>query len=460
MNRTYSPRETVLKSYQVEAVEAGDKANSVAMRCAIGGDLKFDVSPLFIYFGKDWDSLVFDALLLASAVEFCDFTCKRSPSYWSRSIDLSVPVHNPDHWNSKSVLGDLRRTLNLLTGDSWNFTFKPRINRQPALREPHLGSMYDVDAVIPFSDGLDSWVTAGIEARKLGRKLVRVRLGKVTERESPPNNDRSPFISVPFGFHTSDLRRKEYSLRTRGFKFALVGGITAYLSKAGKVIIPESGQGTLGPVLLPNGAAGPDFRNHPRFTNYMTSLMYNLFDYELVYEHPRIWSTKAETIREFLSIQPVDCAWNRTRSCWQNQRHVSRDGRKVQCGVCAACMLRRMSLFQINVSEHVGTYAWENLQATEFEDGRAEGSNVRNPQGVFYRYAIAGTYCLAQFAGYKHEQNISNLHVSQLSKCLSTDEQDTRNKLERLLKQHRREWQDFLEFLGEDSFITQWAKTS
>ena len=63
-------------------------------------------------------------------------------------------------------------------------------------------------AVIPFSEGLDSRAVAGIMGRKLGVKLVRVRLGtKAFDGGSPR---REPFTSVPY-----DVQRGEKPFEVR-----------------------------------------------------------------------------------------------------------------------------------------------------------------------------------------------------------------------------------------------------
>ncbi len=44
---------------------------------------------------------------------------------------------------------------------------------------------------------------------------------------------------------------------------------STYLAGASRVIVPESGQGALGPALVPVGQAYVDYRSHPLFTERM-----------------------------------------------------------------------------------------------------------------------------------------------------------------------------------------------
>ena len=96
-------------------------------------------------------------------------------------------------------------------------------------------------------------------------------------------------------------RSVESSGRSRGFKFALLSGVAAYLSGTKQVIVPESGQGALGPSLIPVGQEYEDYRNHPLFTHRMTVFLSALLDHKVRYTHPRLWHTKAETLAEFVA---------------------------------------------------------------------------------------------------------------------------------------------------------------
>ena len=95
----------------------------------------------------------------------------------------------------------------------------------------------------------------------------------------------------------------------------------------------------------------------------MENFVLALFDHKVRYTYPRLWCTKGETLAEFLGRYPGDMGWKDTRSCWQQQRQVSVSGRFRQCGICAACLLRRMSIHAAGRSEDTETYVWENLSA-------------------------------------------------------------------------------------------------
>src|SRR5258708_12521769 len=92
-----------------------------------------------------------------------------------------------------------------------------------------------------------------------------------------------------------------------------------------------------------------------------------LQDYQVRFEQPRLWSTKGQTLGAFLRIPGKSKEHlTNTRSCWQTRRVVNVGGRK-QCGLCAACLLRRFSLHAAGVSEAPGPYLGSHLAAPDLD---------------------------------------------------------------------------------------------
>ena len=449
-----------LPMYRVDVVELGKEARRHRIKCEIGVNLKFDTSGLESYCIASWDPRVFDAFVLAGAVQFCDHTKRRHSSCWGRKIELRVPVHDPTLWGSELVSKTLHSVLQFLTGDHWYIEFVDRNKPEPVHPQMNFDMPDSSRVIIPFSDGLDSCAVAGLMEREYGDSLLRVRLGPRSQQKRSAVDQPTPFAVVPYRVCFDKTRSVETSARSRGFRFALLSGIAAYLSQASQVIIPESGQGILGPVLVTVGQAYEDYRSHPLFTNRMSVFFSALFSQEVRYVYPRLWFTKAETLAAFIAICPDGKNWAHTRSCWQRQRQVSVSGRWRQCGICAACMLRRMTVHAIGCSEKKETYVWEDLTPKRFEDGAAEGFKKAESHGAFYEYAIAGTLHLNHLAGLscsQANQTPLDRQVFQLSRTLELSEQETQQKLQRVLKQHRSEWDAFVTSLGTQSFVSQWA---
>ena len=449
---------SALPQHRVDVVEPGVLARRCWVSCEIGKELIFDATRLQTYCFAKWDERVYDVLVVAAAVEFCDRTEARPSTGWGRDFMLRVPVHDPNHWKAASTT--LCEALSFLTGDRWHFDFiakKALAPSQGILDMP----MDSTRAVIPYSDGLDSCAVTGLMKREYGHSVLRVRLGPKPLNEGRTENHPLPFASIPYQVRCESKHAVEASARSRGFKFAVLSGVAAYLSGAEEVIMPESGQGALGPCLVPVGQAYEDYRNHPLFTDRMTTFLSTLFCHRIRFTYPRLWHTKAETLDEFVTKYPDRTNWAQTRSCWQDQRHVSVSGTMRQCGVCAACMLRRMSVHAAGLTECRQSYVWEDLAATRYEDGAAASYQGRKPKGAMYQYAIAGVLHLEHLASVlQFPANLPGFsrQVFWLSRSLEFTEEEIRAKLERLIRQHREEWEGFIDSLGPKSFVTQWVR--
>lgn len=452
--RILKPRQ--MPQLRVEVVDAGRSAHRGWQSCTIGSDIKFSTERLESYFFASWQPDVFDLLLLAAAVEFCDYGCARPKRGWGRQIELKLPVHDLAKWQQPEVSRRLHEALEFLTGDSWNVTFYPRKEGISAPRQSQFPLPVDVKAVIPYSDGLDSRAVAGLMSESLGTSLVRVRLGKLADASL--DGRRQPFASIPYKVKPSS-GSKESSGRSRGFKFTLIGAIGAQLAGANRVVMPESAQGALGPVLVCVGQAYEDYRNHPLFTDRMSAFLRAFLGRDIRFEYPRLWNTKAETIKAFAETQHGS-QWIDTRSCWQQNRQSSVNGRRRQCGICAACLLRRMSIHASGLSENNGTYVWEDLSASRFECGAAPGFNPRNITKKMREYAIAGTLHLDHMAAMSRSQvNAEALahNAFNLASSLGLTEADAASRLDRVLVQHHQEWSGFMDELGSNSFMALWA---
>src|ERR1039457_685528 len=145
-----------LRSIRVHVVEAGARTRKGWLRCQIDENVRFSTARLESYCFAEWDPIVYDALLVAAAVEFGDRTQHRPALQWEREIELRIPVHDPDRWKDGRVRDALHNALDFLTGDRW---LAPFVNPSRPLTPPRQGQLKlpeGLTAVIPFSDGLDS----------------------------------------------------------------------------------------------------------------------------------------------------------------------------------------------------------------------------------------------------------------------------------------------------------------
>lgn len=447
-------------SLAIRVIEPGVRPRKGPLSCQIGKQVEFSTESLESYFFARWEPVAYDALLIAAAVEFGDRT-QRRPSYtWQREFELRIPVHDPDRWNDRRVADALHDVLIFLTGDVWRIECYKRIEPEDQPRQSQLSLPAGVDAVIPFSNGLDSRAVAGLMAREFGDRLVRIRLGSKLQEREAVSRRREAFTSVPYQVKPGQRPFVESTARSRGFKFALISALAAYLSGAKQIIFPESGQGALGPTLVTVGQAYEDYRSHPLFTTRMETFLYALLGHRVRFTFPRLWHTKAETLREFVDQCEDSSSWSVTWSCWQQSRQVSVNHKKRQCGICAACLLRRLSVHAAGLSEPNDNYVWEDLSATNFPAGAAASFDPKKITRALREYAIAGALHLDHLAGLPDSaMNAGRLNSSafQLSESLGLTQADTRAKLDTLLRRHSDEWKNFMLSLGQNSFVADWA---
>ena len=389
-------------------------------------------------------------------------------------ISEAIPVAIKDDWDAEGCDQTVRELRNILED-----------NRQGSLfgqeQEDRIDALKDVSAAgFPLrrmliesitqaaEDGEDAAnavqagvarAVAGLMTKVLGAGLVRVRLGtKSFDKPRDLNGRAMPFTTVPYEVSKGDFSFPETSARSRGFKFALLSGVAAYLANVRRVIVPESGQGALGPSLVTVGQSHDDFRNHPAFTNKVSQFLKALLGVSIEYEFPRLWYTKGQTLRAYVAL-PSSGDWKATRSCWQDNRHASVDGKRRQCGICAACMLRRLSVHAAGLEEDKETYVWDDLTANTFE--AAAPSTLMRIEKVQKEYALAGTLHLDHLAWLKQSplgEHVLATNASRLEKPLKISNSEARANLDNLLSQHRREWKSFVNSLGPTSFIRNWAE--
>ena len=164
-----SENDSCLPQARVAVLERNTARLTGALCCEIDSDIEFSTEKLETYCLSAWEPLIFDSLLVAGAVEYCDRVLKRSALGWGRDFELVIAVHEPDRWNHPDVGTPLADSLGFLTGDRWRLDFVTRRKPVTPPRQGHFQMPSGTMAVIPFSDGLDSRAVAGIMARQVRR---------------------------------------------------------------------------------------------------------------------------------------------------------------------------------------------------------------------------------------------------------------------------------------------------
>ena len=440
--------------YVVERDSVPEQSQDGVVIAKIGREIRFDPAILDTHLYRGWEPVHHDLLLICAAVEFSDRRFARTQQ-WCRDFHVIVPVLDLEAWQRLEVQETLTDTLRYLTGDDWYFTFvqgNNTVGSQSRQRSLPFGNSKEF--VIAYSDGLDSRCVAGIFDRK--DTALRVR---VSDTKDKIKYGEGPFDLVPFQVKLS--RSRDGGVRSRGFKFAAITAVAGHLCGVSGILVPESGQGALGPVLLPLHNVYADYRNYPAFFRKMEGFIATLLGYSVTYKQPRLWYTKGQTISLYLGQagkKREDLL--ETRSCWQQRMNVRADGQVNQCGLCAACLLRRMSMHAAGIDESPSVYTFANLSAPHFMDA-IERFNGNCQRKLMMQYGSVGVRHLQQLADLAgHPDTALRRYVFDIARATGASEQETGDNLRRLLVQHAEEWNGFILAQGKASFLHCWTKGS
>lgn len=338
-------------------------------------------------------------------------------------------------WNNPDIARLLTEVLEVLTGDRWHIEFaRYKKPSSVSCRQTRLFCDNDYRSVMAFSEGLDSLCASGL-AEQQG-KLVRVRV----VHHSKKDNFRGQFDQLPYT--VTPRQGGDQSSRSRGFKFTAIASVVAAISDAKSIVTTESGQGVLGSALLDSYGVYPDFRSHPVFLRKMERFINLLLGNNIKFVIPRIWHTKAETIRDFTRIVKENKQLVlETRSCWQSRHNVRFDGKLRQCGVCSACLLRRMSLLAAEIEEKTDTYTVADLTVNTFSKALPKNGKLSTTKTLplYGRLATRQMQRLADLSArpnsetYDHAMEIAEA-ISRPSEQVSVDL--IHSNLRDLLKNH------------------------
>jgi hypothetical protein len=447
------PKKSPMPDKRLYVIEKGQKPGRTLPKGAViaeaGRHIRFNTAVLDTFDVKGCEPLHYDMLILCAAIEFADRRWKR-PLSWRRTLDVTVSVIDLKTWQKPEVLKSLQGVLNHLTGDTWRFTFVPAKNLSPiGARQIPLDFGKTKTFAIAYSDGLDSRAVSALSGDEEQALCIRV----ARNRQRRKNGD-SYFTQIPF--KVKGYRGNESSFRSRGFQFAAVTAIAAQLSSLSRIIVPESGQGALGPVLLPLHNIYADYRNHPTFFRKMERFIKALQGYTVRFEQPRLWSTKGQTLRAFLGIAGKSEQYlTGAHSCWQTRRVVNVGGRK-QCGLCAACLLRRLSLHAAGVNEALTTYVVSDLAASDAGDALSVIPQKAD-RNIMVEYGSVGARHLQHLADMSGlPDDALRVHASEIAAAIGESYEEVLTKLRKMLVTHAEEWRAFLSAQGEQSFLKSW----
>jgi len=431
-------------------------------------DLKYDDRVLAAYFFRDPDPRTLDLIRVAGAVALMDRRVTRRPSVdWGRDLELSIPVSNPDFWSSSDVSKSLLCMLGMLTGDTWNIKFHKQWSKREEKTRSYLPFPPDRAVAMAFSDGLDSlavWRLAAAGAihipsgpnSRLDLVLVTTGHQRDAERERKHgrHGETTRRVAVPFQLPTKGgaYRLRESSYRSRAFVFQTMAAIAAVQSEGDLVIVAESGQGSLGPWLVPVGQEASDIRTHPLFTRALSRLLEFVFGRRIKFVHPQLWLTKGETLRLLVEAKLHD-GWQDSFSCAVQIRHQTKQGARLHCGICPNCLLRRQSVFAAGLPDPDQQY--DHAELIEGFGLLTPNTSDQKVDRIIRRAALGfmPLHQLARLADEPFSECTLPAAYRILAEIERTSEEVIAERVRRLIGVHDSEFSQFINSRGPNSFL-------
>jgi len=445
----------------IQVIGPRDRERRATHHCRLDQQIRLDHDRIQRSFPTLLTHRDLDLLTVVGSVGFADRAVpRRRSSGWGRDLQVSIPVSDPDFWARGVLQNALTECLSLLTGDTWQIDFtRLKIVRplQPSLHcDPK--PFADVSCVIPYSGGLDSlaglqlWQAANPNkaALRIGTDTNR-DVGEVIRRTTEGWRGTEP-VSVQLVLATGE--HPEATYRTRTFVFFSTAMLAAKLASVSRVLVMENGQGALGPSLVPMGDEWPYRSTHPLFTESLHRLLVHVWNGEApVFEHPHLWKTKGELLREAARAGDTD-AWRKSRSCSRNPRRNKGKGAAPSCGLCGGCILRRSSLVAAGLGalESDEDFVWKDLSRPTLEESGcvkiAKSDRTIATTNILDMRALCGTAT--------EPPATSVLRVAdEVAGATRIGYEEAMRRVKRLVEQHRLDWNAFLDHLGPLSWVTE-----
>ena len=136
---------------------------------------------------------------------------------------------------------------------------------------------------------------------------------------------------------------------------------------------------------------------------------------------------------------------------------MNKNGRK-QCGLCASCLLRRLSLHAAGVREKDSTYIISDLGISNVAEALSVLSR-KEDRNIMIEYGSVGTRHLQQLADMADlPDDKLRADVRELATATNATFEETMNNLRAMLMEHAKEWQAFLSAQGKQSFLKSWIE--
>jgi hypothetical protein len=426
-----------------------------------------DARLLLHYCFSQPNPFTYDLMTVVAAVRAADreFTRMHSEA-WARKLTVELPVYDVALWRSSRTQALLCQTLSYLTGDEWEFDFKARRRRFKPPQEPPLSlSNVSRSRFIPYSHGLDSFAQLSLlQARDPGVQHVcvyadtRLMSGGWKEFCRRSKGQSVKPLRVPLRF--DDPHHAERTFRTRPFVYYTLTAYGAMTAGCDEVVIPENGQGSIGGSLVPLGSEAPHRSCHPGFTSRLSGLLRHLSGHALQFRHPALFSTKGDVLRALADIKGQDANWLPEHwSCSHDQRNSSNGSKRIHCGVCGNCILRRNAAVAANITD--GTkYLYKDFACSTMDEALMEGASRPRNHKAFDDLASNGIRSMQRLADLASDPDriLIWTEAANIAEAMSLPVSTVHDDLADFLRRHAQQWGHFLSGYGRASWVMAMAR--
>lgn len=361
-----------------------------------------------------------DFATIAFSIAAADRTVLRSKSAdgWTRMIELSICLIQPDVWADQSE--KLESLFRFLTGDFWVLHFLPGGEKVPKTKKPQ---KKDADCVCLLSGGIDSLVGA-IDLLTAKRKplfVSQIVRGDRLKQKNIAIALRGEEFHFQWSFSVSSPGPSEKSTRGRSLVFfafaALVAtAIPSVTEGPVDIIVPENGFISLNIPLGPGRLGSLSTKTtHPIYMNGIQSL-WDAIGINVKLHFPYRYKTKGDLLIECSDQTLLKKLIGDSTSCGKYQRHKLR-----HCGQCVPCMVRRAAFLKAGLSDTtVKGYFCEQLSQSTSHDVAAAAAAVLRYHNMGVRRFSGGALCFASFDEQVRYEELVAQGMDELSLLLST----------------------------------------
>lgn len=301
-----------------------------------------------------------DFVDLGALIYLADEMVRRAEAqdHWTRTIRCLVPVTDVARWQENTEL--LAKTLEVLSGDLWQFDWVPLSTPRPVSRHRRRLPV-GFDVVCLFSGGTDSLLGA-VQLLREGKKVVLV--GHQSEGQTAAAQTemaaelasmfpgKSCFVQCRVSRSTRaspafQLAAKvERSHRPRSFLFLALGIGVALQCRVRDVFMPENGFMALNiPIQKSRTGALSTRTAHPSYMLRFWDLAHRITGFAGHIRNPFLTQSKTDMLR---GLDPALRALVlRSISCARPSRYNDRGVR--HCGYCVPCIHRRIALLEAGI---------------------------------------------------------------------------------------------------------------